>query len=50
MRAVDIEQAYNDVLGSIDREFRRLKQTIAEQNMKDEEQRLKKIQVDCFFN
>lgn len=48
MRGVDIEQAHTEVLTSIDREFRRLRQTLAEQQMKDEEERLKKIQVNCF--
>jgi len=45
MTATQIDNAYNDLVSSIDREFRRLKQTLAEQEMKDEAERLKKIQV-----
>jgi len=45
MTATQIETAYNELMSSIDRESRRLRQTLAEQEMKDEEERLKKIQV-----
>lgn len=45
MTADDIENAYNELVSSIERESRRLRQTLAEQQMKDEEERLKKIQV-----
>jgi hypothetical protein len=45
MTATQIEDAYNELMSSIDREFRRLKQVLAEQEMKDEEERLKKIEV-----
>ena len=45
MTADDIESAYNELVSSIERESRRLRQTLAEQQMKDEEERLKKIQV-----
>ena len=45
MIAADIESAYNELVSSIERESRRLKQVLAEQQMKDEEGRLKKIQV-----
>lgn len=45
MRGVDIENAYNELVSSIDRESRRLKQILAEQQMKDEAERLKSIQV-----
>ncbi|CAF3308813.1 unnamed protein product [Rotaria socialis] len=44
MTATQIDNAYNDLVASIDREFRRLKQVAAEQEMKDEQERLKKIQ------
>jgi myosin-6 len=44
MTATQIDTAYNDLVSSIDRESRRLKQVLAEQQMKDEEERLKKIQ------
>ena len=44
MTAGDIDEAYNGLVSSIDRESRRLKQILAEQQMKDEEERLKKIQ------
>jgi hypothetical protein len=45
MTATQIDNAYNDLVSSIDREFRRLKQVLAEQEIKAEEERLKKIQV-----
>lgn len=45
MTAVDIESAYDELVSSIERESRRLKQALAEQQMKDEGERLKKIQV-----
>jgi len=45
MTATQIDSAYNDLVSSIDRESRRLKQALAEQEMKDEGERLKKIQV-----
>jgi hypothetical protein len=45
MTATQIESAYNELMSSIDRESRRLRQTLAEQEMKDEEERLKRIQV-----
>jgi hypothetical protein len=45
MTATQIETAYNELVSSIDRESRRLKQVLAEQQMKDEEARLKTIQV-----
>ena len=48
MTATQIDDAYNDLVSSIDREFRRLNQTLAEQEMKEEAERLKKIQVDVF--
>ncbi|CAF1462018.1 unnamed protein product [Adineta ricciae] len=44
--AVRIDSAYNDLVTSIDREFRRLKQVLAEQEIKEEEERLKKIQME----
>lgn len=47
MTADDIENAYNELVSSIERESRRLRQTLAEQHMKDEEERLKKIQVSA---
>ena len=46
MAANQIENIYNDLVSSMDREFRRLKQVLAEQEIKEEEERLKKIQVD----
>ena len=46
MTATQIETGYNELVSSIDRESRRLKQVLAEQQMKDEEERLKKIQVN----
>lgn len=45
MSASQIEDAYNEVVSSIDREFRRLRQALAEQKMKEEQENLKKIQV-----
>lgn len=45
MTATQIDDAYNDLFSSIDRESRRLKQMVAEQHMKDEGERLKTIQV-----
>lgn len=45
MTSMQIDNAYNDLVSSIDREFRRLKQVLAEQEIKEEEERLKKIQV-----
>ncbi|CAF1657741.1 unnamed protein product [Rotaria magnacalcarata] len=44
MTATQIDNAYNDLVASIDREFRRLKQVVAEQKMKDEQDELKRIQ------
>jgi hypothetical protein len=46
MTADQIDTAYNALVSSIDREFRRLKQALAEQEMKEEAERLKKIQVN----
>ena len=46
MAANQIENIYNDLVSSMDREFRRLKQVLAEQEIKEEEERLKKIQVN----
>ncbi len=45
MTSTQIDNTYNDLVSSIDREFRRLKQVLAEQEIKEEEERLKKIQV-----
>lgn len=45
MSATQIDNTYNDLVSSIDRDFRRLKQVLAEQEIKEEEERLKKIQV-----
>jgi hypothetical protein len=45
MTSAQIDNTYNDLVSSIDREFRRLKQVLAEQEIKEEEDRLKKIQV-----
>jgi len=45
MTSTQIDNTYNDLVSSIDREFRRLKQVLAEQEIKEEEDRLKKIQV-----
>ncbi len=45
MTATQIDSAYNELMSSIDRESRRLRQTLAEQEMKQEEERLKRIQV-----
>jgi len=45
MTATQIDNTYNELVSSIDRQFRRLRQTLAEQEMKDEEERLKMIQV-----
>ena len=45
MTATQIDNAYSELVSSIDREFRRLKQVLAEQEIKEEEERLKKIQV-----
>lgn len=45
MTADQIDDSYNGLVSSIDREFRRLKQALAEQEMKEEAERLKKIQV-----
>ncbi|CAF1109907.1 unnamed protein product [Adineta steineri] len=42
----EIDDAYNELVSSIDREFRRLKQVLAEQEMKEEAERLKKIQSE----
>jgi len=44
MTGTQIETSYNELFSSIDRETRRLKQILVEQQMKDEEERLKKIQ------
>lgn len=49
MTGTQIETSYNDLFSSIDRETRRLKQILVEQQMKDEEERLKKIQVKKNF-
>lgn len=49
MSSTQIENTYNDLVSSIDREFRRLKQVLAEQEIKEEEERLKKIQVKIYF-
>lgn len=46
---MQIDNTYNDLVSSIDREFRRLKQVLAEQEIKEEEERLKKIQVNTFL-
>ncbi|CAF4984142.1 unnamed protein product, partial [Rotaria sp. Silwood1] len=46
MNSTHIDNAYNDLVSSIDREFRRLKQVLAEQEIKEEEARLKKIQTE----
>ena len=46
MTSTQIDNMYNDLVSSIDREFRRLKQVVAEQEIKEEEERLKKIQVE----
>lgn len=45
MTAAQIDSAYNELVSSIDRESRRLRQVLAEQEMKNEEERLRKIQV-----
>jgi len=45
MTATQIDTSYNELVSSIDRQFRRLRQALAEQEMKDEEERLKMIQV-----
>jgi hypothetical protein len=45
MTSTQIDNTYNDLVSSIDREFRRLKQALAEQEIKEEADRLKKIQV-----
>lgn len=45
MSSGQIDVAYKDLVSSIDREFRRLKQVLAEQEIKEEEERLRKIQV-----
>jgi CHASE3 domain sensor protein len=45
MTATQIDDTYNELVSSIDRQFRRLRQALAEQEMKDEEERLKAIQV-----
>jgi len=45
MTATQIDDTYNELVSSIDREFRRLKQALAEQEMKEEAERLKTIQV-----
>jgi hypothetical protein len=45
MTGSQIENAYNELVSLIDREFRRLKQVLAEQEIKKEEELLKKIQV-----
>jgi len=47
MSSTQIDNTYNDLVTAIDREFRRLKQVLAEQEIKEEEERLKKIQVLC---
>ncbi|CAF3259292.1 unnamed protein product [Rotaria socialis] len=46
MKVANIDNAYNDLASSIDREFKRLKQVAAEQDIKEEAERLKKIQVE----
>jgi septum formation topological specificity factor MinE len=46
MEAIQMDNAYNELFADVDRESRRVKQILAEQRMKDEEQRLKQIQVD----
>ncbi|CAF1034350.1 unnamed protein product [Rotaria sordida] len=46
VNSTHIDNAYNDLVSSIDREFRRLKQVLAEQEIKEEEERLKKIQME----
>lgn len=45
MTGTQIDEAYNQLFSSIDREMRRLKQVLTEQQMKSEGERLKKIQV-----
>ena len=47
MIGIQIDDAYNDLFTSIDRESRRLKQLLAEQELKGEGERLKNIQVHC---
>lgn len=49
MSATQIDSTYNDLVTAIDREFRRLKQVLAEQEIKEEEERLKKIQVENIY-
>jgi CHASE3 domain sensor protein len=49
MTATQIDDTYNELVSSIDREFRRLKQALAEQEMKEEAERLKTIQVRTKF-
>lgn len=49
MTAIQIDNAYNDLVSAIDRDFRRLKQVLAEQEIKAEEEHLKKIQVNGFI-
>ena len=48
MTSTQIDNAYNELVSSIDRESRRLRQALAEQQMKEEEERLKTIQVLIF--
>ena len=46
MSVTQIDRTYNDLVSSIDHEFHRLKQVLTEQEIKEEEARLKKIQVN----
>ncbi|CAF4171515.1 unnamed protein product, partial [Rotaria sp. Silwood2] len=46
MNSTHIDNAYNDLVSSIEREFRRLKQVLAEQEIKEKEEGLKKIQME----
>ncbi|CAF2121889.1 unnamed protein product [Rotaria magnacalcarata] len=44
MTATQVEDAYNELVSFIDREFRRLKPALSEQGMKNEQERLKRIE------
>ena len=45
----DINKAYNDLLASCERDLKKLKTVLENQKNKDEQERLKKIQVRLYW-
>ena len=45
----EINQCYNDLFSACDRDLKKLKAIIEQQKNKDEQERLRKIQVDNKF-